>query len=91
MKKCGVQVLKSCALDEVIDIRKTGLDILSHLCRTRPDAAKIVVEIGVLETCLDYIKKYPSEAIDPDVLCNCLDLVSEFIHPSSKSLDGLLK
>ena len=33
VKKWGVHALKSCVLDEVIDIRKTGLDILSHLCR----------------------------------------------------------
>jgi len=78
-------------MDEIIDIRKTALDILSHLCRQRPDASKMVVEIGILGTCLDFIKQYPSEVIDSDVLCNCLDLVSEFISPSSKNLDGLLK
>ena len=55
VKKWGVHALKSCVLDELIDIRITGLDILSHLCHNRSDASKIVVEIGILDTCLDFI------------------------------------
>ena len=91
VKKHGIYALKACAIDQQIEIRKTGLDVLSYLCQQRQDANKAVEALGILEICFDFIKQYPSEIIDHDVLCNCLDLVSEFVHPESKSLEKLMK
>lgn len=37
VKRSGIHALKTCAMDEMIEIRKVGLDILCYLCRMRID------------------------------------------------------
>jgi hypothetical protein len=70
-------------MDEMVDIRKTALDILAFLGRTREDVMKIVMEIGIIDLSLEYIKCYPTEAIDNEVLISCLNLVSFAIQSDS--------
>ena len=37
VKRSGIHSLKTCAMDEMIEIRKVGLDILCYLCQMRVD------------------------------------------------------
>ena len=45
----------------------------------RADVQQIMQELGIVDMCLGYIKSYPDELIDYDVLSYCLDLVSAVI------------
>ena len=63
-------------MDEMVEIRKASLDILAYLSRSREDVLGIVLKIGVLDLSLSYIKAYPTESIDNEVLISCLHLTS---------------
>jgi CRISPR/Cas system Type II protein with McrA/HNH and RuvC-like nuclease domain len=63
-------------MDEMVEIRKSALDILAYLGRTREDVLKIIKEIEILDLALEYIKAYPNEFIDNEVLISSLNLIS---------------
>ena len=63
-------------MDEMVEIRKSALDVLAFMSRTREDVLQIVLSIGLLDLSLGYIKQYPTESIDNEVLISCLHLVS---------------
>ena len=76
VRRQGVHALKTCAMDEMVEIRKSALDILAYMARTKPNVINIILEIEILEMALEYVKQYPNETIDNEVLISCLNLVS---------------
>lgn len=76
VKRSGIHALKTCAMDEMVEIRRSSLEIIAFMSRTREDVLQIVLKIGLLDLSLTYIKQYPTESIDSEVLISCLHLVS---------------
>ena len=91
IKRSGLQALKVCAMDEMLQIRKASLDILGYVCKNRPEAQVILHEIGVVDMCLDYIKNYPDELIDHEVLIYSLDVIACLVQYSQENSDYVLK
>ena len=51
------------------------------------DVQQIILEIGILDLSLQYIKDYPKELIDTEVLGHSLDIVSYIIQSSSDHVE----
>jgi hypothetical protein len=42
VKRSGIHALKTCAMDEMVEIRKSSLEIIAYMSRTRDDVLQIV-------------------------------------------------
>lgn len=55
IKRQGIQILKICSVDEMIEIRTSSMEILAHLCSVRRDVHNILIDIDILNVCCSYI------------------------------------
>ena len=78
-------------MDDMVEIRKSSLETLAYLSRTRMDVQDIILEIGILDLSLQYIQDYPKDQIDKEVLSHSLDIVSYIIQSSSTHVEYVLK
>lgn len=46
-------------MDDMLQIRKSSLETLAYLSRTRIDVQEIIQDIGILDLSLKYISDYP--------------------------------
>jgi hypothetical protein len=60
----------------MLQIRGFGLQILSFLSTQRSDVQALMVEIGIIDICLGYIKCFPDNLVDTEILLTSLDVVS---------------
>ena len=90
IKRQGIHALKTCAMDEMIEIRLIGLQMMSYLSSIRPDVQKLINQIGILELCLQYIQNYPDELIDADIVSTSLDILQSVLS-SSKNIDSIIR
>lgn len=90
IKRQGIQILKICSIDEMIDIRVSSLDILAHLCQVRRDVHDILVDIGMLKICCEYVQTYPNELVDGKVLSLSLEILSSIFEEKKTVDDGLV-
>ena len=63
-------------MDEMVEIRKVALEIVAYMSRSRQDVIQIVKDVQMLDLTLEYVKNYPNESIDNEVLISSLNLVS---------------
>ena len=90
IKRQGIQILKVCCIDEMIDIRISSLEILAQLCVMRRDVQDILIEIGILEICCNYVKQYPCQLVDQKVLALSLEILSSIFEEKQSQISGLV-
>lgn len=75
----GILILKACAQDYNIDIKKQALQLLSQLTCFSQETQIEAKDSGVIDLCITQIDNYPDDEVDEEVLIDAIDLLSNTI------------